>query len=436
MLSKKNFNSEEANKMYATREIDYFIDQEDFAVSGYNSLNPVTVPVAYSGKAAKRQVSILLAVLSILVIASANLFAAEPLVDVPLLPQGEALEIYEDSEELFAVKLLEYYGYSKTLSAQLEMMGVLPLANIPIPTIDDLTDADARVLARYAGYAKSLENKIRSTPSDLKHEQLEQLRTAYAESLRVQDSLSAELFRLGLNANSISFYRDSMMELIRDSDSTIKAMDRMRLEDYKNYKEREENIRNLYSGSDVGPEPAIAIQVNGLTSIINNDILRSELSPGANLIINTYPVFGFAENFDLSFGYYNTNIVVDSEEPNSQTAQYSNHIYSFGINGTVPGIINLDDLVMNLRLGAAAYWGHGSAVNTGLPENKWQGQLINIELGLDSPYPSLPAELIIGYNLLIANRNLIFASPTDVVELDNPTLHILKIGLRFDLWSI
>jgi hypothetical protein len=363
--------------------------------------------------------------------------AAEPIVEVPPLPTGELLEIYEDSEELFAIKLLEYYRFSAILETQLDMMGVTPSLTAPIPTLEQLSDADGEVLQQYAALAKALEDQVYSTPSSVNHQELTTLRQAYKDQLKTVDSLQAQVFRLGVNQQSISYYRESMMQLISDNDSIIMRSDSLRMQDYERFKEREASIRNTYEAASLDTEPVIAIAAKAITPIFNNDDLRTELSPGAELIFHTYPIFGFGKNIQINVGYMNPLVVVDDEDDlNSITAEYENHVYSFGIMGGLPGIVSSDDIDFNLRFGAAAYWGHGNAPNTALPDNKWQGQMLDLQIGVAPKNKLLPAELILGYSLMFSNRDLNFASPTTSVELGNTNIHILEIGLRINLWSL
>jgi|GEM_PF-1963394 len=373
----------------------------------------------------------------ILLLGGMTLRAAEPIVEVPTLPTGEQLEIYEDSEELFTIKILEYYRLASILETQLDMMGVSPNYSPPVPTLEQITDADGEVLQQYAALAKALESQVYSTPSDINHAELESLRDAYQESLTTIDSLQAQVFRLGVNKHSVTFYRESMMQLIKDNDSIIRRADSLRMKDYEMFQEREKAIRKTYDKASLSSEPVIAIAASGLSVFFNNDNLRTELSPGAEIIFHTYPILGFGKNIELSLGYANPLVFVDDESnPNAITSEYENHIYSFGVTAALPSVISLEDVDFNLRLGLAAYWGHGNAPNTTLTENKWQGQMLDIEIGLAPLNKSLPAELTLGYNLMFGSRDLVFASPSTTVDLSNPNIHILRLGLRVNLWSL
>lgn len=373
----------------------------------------------------------------IMLFVAGTLNAAEPIVEVPVLPTGEQLEVYEDSEELFAIKLLEYYRLAAVLETQLDMMGVQPSYTAPVPTLEQLADADGKVLQKYAALAKALENQVYSTPSDINHAELEALRGAYKASLQTIDSLQAEVFRLGLNEQSISFYRNSMMRLIRDNDSIIRAADKRRMEDYDRFKEREAAIRKSYDRASEDTEPVIAITGDALSVFFNNENLRTELSPGGGIIFHTYPIFGFGKNIELNLGYMNPLVYVeDEDDPNAISTEYENHVYTFGVTAGLPSIVSLEDLDFNLRLGLAAYWGHGNASNTAQPNNKWQGQMLKLEIGIAPLNKSLPAELTVGYNLMFSNRDLLFSSPTTTVELTNPNIHILRLGLRVNLWTM
>lgn len=53
-----------------------------------------------------------------------NLFSAVPIIKVNVPESKQTLELYEDSDALFAMKIMEYYKNALMLETQLKMMGI------------------------------------------------------------------------------------------------------------------------------------------------------------------------------------------------------------------------------------------------------------------------------------------------------------------------
>ena len=75
---------------------------------------------------------------------SLNLFAVKPLTEKPFLPSKYFIEFYEDSPELFAMIVMEYYQKAIILKTQLEMLGQKATQEISAPTVEEIGRASCR----------------------------------------------------------------------------------------------------------------------------------------------------------------------------------------------------------------------------------------------------------------------------------------------------
>ena len=74
-------------------------------------------------------------------------YAAEPIMELPPQPTGEQLELFEDSDELFALELMKYYNYALTYQIQYMLYNPVDtdIKRVPDPTLEQITDAEAKV---------------------------------------------------------------------------------------------------------------------------------------------------------------------------------------------------------------------------------------------------------------------------------------------------
>ncbi len=88
-------------------------------------------------------------VLIFLSFSSIKLYPAQPVVEVPPLLPEEQLELYEDSEGLFVLMVMDYYDIAVALRSQLNMLGQPPQTKFFPPSFEDLEDLDLEVIKKY-----------------------------------------------------------------------------------------------------------------------------------------------------------------------------------------------------------------------------------------------------------------------------------------------
>lgn len=112
--------------------------------------------------------SVMLAVAGFILVATVAqpMQAADPVVKLPKMPSKSEMEVYEESDDLYAKLLLNYFQVAATLEAQLTYWDIKPVVQVPTPTLDELTSQEAKTIRKYYGIGFKLQAQIEALSED------------------------------------------------------------------------------------------------------------------------------------------------------------------------------------------------------------------------------------------------------------------------------
>lgn len=356
------------------------------------------------------------------------IFAARPVVQVPELPKGENREYYEDSEELFTLKLLEYYRAAIWLESQLIVYGEQLKREVPFPTYDELADGEFYNIEKYYKIAKVLEDKINALPEIPVNQQLYELRESLAKSENSRIILDHENYRLALDNNHKKYYENNMFALIAENDSLKFRADSLAYE-----------VNKLTSYNDHFKQRYfLSVAGTGNIFFFRDDRISPDMSMGIRANVHASQILGYGPYLDFWFGYIAPQInTVTPIDDFGNTADYEwiTHLYSAGITGTVPRILTFSDFEAALKIGFGFFWGENRIPNVISNDNNWDGTNLYFEFNTSKSGRNFPVEIFIAYNLYFQSNKINFPLPTNSFILDNTTFDNISFGLRFKFWG-
>ncbi len=377
----------------------------------------------------------LISMLCLLLLISSNSYAAEPIVKVEALPSGNELEMYEDSENLFAMKILEYYKFAVALETQLRIMGLEPTSRVFAPTLEELEDTDIRTLRKFFRQAAALEKQVLDAPNGLYNKKIEELREKLEKQQYDNFVMKEQLFIQNLDLLSYNFYKNNYRRLITQADSLRLVIDESYFDCAKRIWEQNENLIKMYQSTS-HIIPILSIAGTGNIWNFRNDAVESDISPGVILLFNPSPVLGFGKFVDI-WGEYIYPILLVEEVESGVVARYNTNMFATGLNLNVPisELMNIDHFSLDFKAGYGFFWAKTEAPNTEFGRTDWQGQLIRLELGI-SNFNKLffPVGVFINYNFYNYSKDLKFASHYGQVNLGKPWINNIQLGLKFSLW--
>lgn len=374
--------------------------------------------------------------LIVLIIGRAD--AAEPITNVNPLPYGAELELYEDSEGLFALKILEYYRAAVALETQLKSMGIEPTNNIAAPTIDELQDTEIRTLKRFYSQALGLLKQVQDAPDGLYHKKIDELRSKLEKMNSDNFLLKEQLHIQNLDMLSADYYRKQYRELIKQTDSLRLVIDKIYLEHQKQLWENADNIRKAYDNFQ-NSVSILAFSLSGNYINYNNERLDANISPAMAINFNPSPIFGLGRIVDI-WAEYIYQLVESNRIGFKQNTnlEYKTDYYSTGVNLNVPlsEIMKIEHFYLGLKGGYGFFWGSTRLPNTELKSEKWQGQTFRLELGATNfSRFHFPIGVYAAYNFNNYSKDLKFPAPGQVINLGRPWTTSFQLGLRFALWQ-
>lgn len=364
----------------------------------------------------------------LLIVLTAPLFAARPIVDVPELPKGENREYYEDSEELFTLKLLEYYRAAVWLESQLIVYGEQLKREVPMPTYDELTDGEFFNIEKYYKIAKVLEGKIKALPEVPVNKQLFELRERLLESENSRIILDHENYKLALDNIHKKYYENNMFALISENDSLKFLADSLTFD-----------VNKLTSYNDrFSQRYFLSAAAMGNMFFFREDRISSDMSIGILANIHASQILGYGPYLDFWFGYVapqiNTITPID-DAGGIVDYEWITHLYSAGITGTVPQILKFSDFEAALKIGFGFYWGENRIPNVISASNNWDGSNLYFEFNTSKSGRNFPVEIFVAYNLYFQSNKINFVLPFNSFILENTTFDNFSFGLRFKFWG-
>lgn len=223
---------------------------------------------------------------------ASNLYSAKPVIEVGTLLPEEQLEYYEDSDELFAMKVMEYYQAALTLSVQLEMMGQMPEVVVTPPSIEQLEDLEVDIIIEYFIVAKRLENQVKQAPETdyaALQEIISNLRTSMNDTI-------AHYIRVNRDLNSD--IHNERIAMLKECDSLLKF--------------RMQELENEFFAGCINSTPLIsASALANYIFLSGSDALQSDISLGVNLNINLGKILGAWNGLGIWYEYVKPNFTTE-----------------------------------------------------------------------------------------------------------------------------
>lgn len=370
---------------------------------------------------------------------SLKLQSETPVIELDPFPVGYELELYEDNDDLYAKKLIEYYKLSVAYQTQLNLIGDTSKTNIITPTIEELTDNDSKILKKYYLQAKKLKTKINDLPMSAKNNQINSmieelnLTQKYADSLKIYaDSYSMLKSRLDNNIKLIEDLANKLNELTVDyQESKISNL----MDYYKTNKliaENNEAKESLKSN-------VLTINMGASYPNISGDNYTNELSTNIGASINAGYLFNLDDLLSIDANYYNFqhNYSIVNNNVTAQVLEFDNPFYDLGLSLNFNDLFRIQSMSIGTKIGIAQYWGKIKAVNTNVLDNDISGQNISLEINTKNTSFSLPIELYINmkwffiqdeYKSQINNIN------SELFNFGNNSFNSLQVGIRVPIW--
>ncbi len=367
--------------------------------------------------------------------------AAQPLVELKDLPPDEKLEFYEESEELFVDKVLEYYNYVLAFKTQLDMLGVDTKIKFSSPTYEELTDLDLKVIKKYFAIAKALEKEVKQASGNFARNEIQELREETAKQKRKFDSLSLQEKKEYLAANSISFYKRRIENLLNENQRQNVVIDSLKYETYEQVNKTREKVKEYYEDYFKYSSPVVSISGSGNYFFFPDERIEEKVSFGMEAIFNLQPISKYGKYFDVWGAYWAPVFNANYDNPNlyrlppnySQTYKWNNHLYALGANISIPNILKLEDLAIGFKTGAGQFWGKGHMYNVNEEIADYSGQVLKFELNFGKPNVFAPIQIFASYSTYFLSDDLTFHSPNkwDIIDLNEPNISSFAIGVRY-----
>lgn len=348
-------------------------------------------------------------------------FSSEPLVFVPPLPTEEQLEVFSETEAIYAYQLLELTKMSIVLSTQLQLITNTTENITDMPTLDQISSLEE-------DYLKLVWQRARQLYEDVKNNQ----------SKKVDEINKDNLFEIERNYNEIQSLQDSIFWLnmkIADYESLRNQLDSATkyIEILK--KDCNELISNnkLAISNSHNLNRALSFSIAGDKYFSSNESITTEFAPSVAINIYTYSFLGYGKNIDLWIEY--TEPVVKTKISANPEEEFKARCLSLGLNFQINNVITSGDLDFSLKIGAGLYWADGRIPNTNAEKSVWNGEKIKFELNTNKLNKNFPFELFAALNLNIPSKNYVVNTNFGNIDYGNKLFTDLALGIRFSLWN-
>lgn len=344
-----------------------------------------------------------------------NLYALEPEVKVADLPSMEILEAYEDSEELFSMKVMEYYQSAIVLTTQLKSLGFTPDDKVTPPSLEQLTDMELDLIIRYYNLAKSLEGQVESITGFEKSNNFNKLKNKITE-------LESE-------------YTDSLWEV---KNSYL-------LRELEMKKELEEKCNDKITKIEEAIKNNCVDCVNFLSASLSENVflgnfdnqLESKPNLGLKVHLNALKPFGFGRSFEFWYEYQEPRFTTKFDNGTEIISEtWNSNINAFGVSSQFYPVITGKEINGGLKLGAGYFWTSGKVYNRNEATYSWEGMKFEIEFfgGINNPRYPIDIFLNIGLYQSFSNDLVMDLADDNSINLDK-TMFNFSVGLRYNFWS-
>ncbi len=371
--------------------------------------------------------------------------AAEPIIKLPPLPDANVIELYEDSEELFAMKVLEYYQYAVAYRSQIQLWDTdKDVPTVQQPTLEDLTSTDADVIIHFYAIAQQMLQVVRQLPDSKGHAEIKSLRKKLLACALEKEEGEKLLFESQLESKHLRIYAAKWKHFISTIDSLVFAIDSLQLKNHVSLMEQRKRLNAMYQDQWKYYLPVLSASIEGYDIFTRTDNLGSEFSVGTTVSLNAAALLGLGRNLEFYFTYIYPKFTsygltyyrpMGVAELAGGETKWNSDIYILGIKANFPEIFNQESFNAGFKFGGGYFWGEGKADNIYNSFYDMKGGVIHAELNISKFNRLVPLEVFIAYTGFIFSDPLAFNTNAGQLDLGKPYFHSLSFGMRITLWK-
>jgi hypothetical protein len=351
----------------------------------------------------------------LLILFAIPIFAIQPIVNVGDLPNDSQLEAYELSEEIFSMKVLEYYNKALMLKSQIQINGEVPLVKLTEPSFEELSDLELDVIIKYYKIAKDLEKQVESLTGLSQSEEIINLKK---EIILTKKNYSDSLWEV---KNS---YLLRELKIKEKSDSICN-----------------ERINQIEESLNSGCPDCINYFSIGVTENLffadGDGLVNSEPNLGFQVSINALKIFGFGKSISFWYEYQAPRFTTDvTFNDQTQEMKWSSNLSAAGISGEFFPLLDMGKFKNGIKAGLGYFWSDGNIYNTIGNNYSWEGLKFNLEYFGGSSDSKYPFEIFIGAQIFqsVSDEFTFNLSNGNVIEIGNTNIGIYA-GLRYNFWT-
>ncbi len=357
-------------------------------------------------------------------------YCAEPITELESFPTLTEFQNYEDSDAWFYGKMLEYYKISAMYSAQVKYLGAEPIAQIMIPSIDDLESVEFKILKKYYNIAQKLKDQITALPDGEGSQKIKELRDKIIALEKKTTSLEDENFRNSINGSNADYYKNRYSSLMLQIDSLKVQFD-------KKLEENQKSALELYKSillSDGHQYPIFSLSLFGTQHNFETNNIQEYLSPGIGINVNPGKLFGFGRILDFWTDY--SYLINDVTANNGMTISSKINRFSFGVSANIAldELMKIEDFNANFKIGFGYFHSISETANTGFDNHTAFGNILKFELSVRNFSKYFPFEVFGDFNFNKFNKKLVLLGDNQYL-IDKSWVTNFSIGLKFPLWQ-
>lgn len=359
-------------------------------------------------------------ILCVLTIISTPLWSAVPVITVPEISQTLEIELYEDSQGLYAMKLMEYYKMAVILETQLKILGVKTEQKAKPPVFEEFEDMELKILKKYYTIAKNLEKEVIDAPDSDRQILLERINELES---RMLDTVAIYTIEKGAERNKILDLMVQSLKMVEETNS--------------------KNIELLINQNFVNcMDYKTLVSVAGISKIFfsqGDGKVTNDPGLGLQVALNFGKLVGFWEGFEIRYEYLAPKFFTNYEDlpflPHYRE-QWNTNVSSVSAGGKIE-LNRTEKVVQGFNLFLGYFWADGYIYNQGQHRMNFDGGLMSLEYYLGSPSCKYPIEIFGGISVFNSfSKSLVFNTGVAGFEqIDIGKTHLsVNLGLRYNIW--